>query len=181
MFQGLSQTLRWEDRQVFSRVGWAMTLLVVLQLAVQVLGLRLAAALAPGLLEAAWFDWVLSAAGSYLVAFPAAYLTLRALPAVRAEKETPWTPGGLLQGWFMALALIYSANLATMGLVRLIDGLRDTPMANPVETMLDQPVWFNLLLGCVLAPLAEELLFRKALLDRLKPCLLYTSDAADEL
>ena len=97
MFQGLSQTLRWEDRQVFSRVGWAMTLLVVLQLAVQVLGLRLAAALAPGLLEAAWFDWVLSAAGSYLVAFPAAYLTLRALPAVRAEKETPWTPGGLLQ------------------------------------------------------------------------------------
>ena len=169
MFQGLSQTLRWEDRQVFSRVGWAMTLLVVLQLAVQVLGLRLAAALAPGLLEAAWFDWVLSAAGSYLVAFPAAYLTLRALPAVRAEKETPWTPGGLLQGWFMALALIYSANLATMGLVRLIDGLRDTPMANPVETMLDQPVWFNLLLGCVLAPLAEELLFRKALLDRLKP------------
>ena len=36
MFQGLSQTLRWEDRQVFSRVGWAMTLLVVLQLAVQV-------------------------------------------------------------------------------------------------------------------------------------------------
>ena len=169
MLQGLSQTLRWEDRQVFSRVGWAMTLLVVLQLAVQVLGLRLAAALAPGLLEAAWFDWVLSAAGSYLVAFPAAYLTLRALPTVRAEKETPWTPGGLLQGWFMALALIYSANLATMGLVRLIDGLRDTPMANPVETMLDQPVWFNLLLGCVLAPLAEELLFRKALLDRLKP------------
>ena len=112
---------------------------------------------------------MLSAAGSYLVAFPAAYLTLRALPTVRAEKETPWTPGGLLQGWFMALALIYSANLATMGLVRLIDGLRDTPMANPVETMLDQPVWFNLLLGCVLAPLAEELLFRKALLDRLKP------------
>lgn len=47
MLQGLSQTLRWEDRQVFSRVGWAMTLLVVLQLAVQVLGLRLAAALAP--------------------------------------------------------------------------------------------------------------------------------------
>ena len=29
MFQGLSQTLRWEDRQVFSRVGWAMTLLVL--------------------------------------------------------------------------------------------------------------------------------------------------------
>ncbi len=169
MFQGLSQTLRWEDRQVFSRVGWAMTLLVVLQLAVQVLGLRLAAALAPGLLEAAWFDWVLSAAGSYLVAFPAAYRTLRVLPAVRAGRESPWTPGGLLQGWFMALALIYSANLVTMGLVRLINDLRDTPLSNPVEALLDQPVLFNLLLGCVLAPLAEELLFRKALLDRLKP------------
>lgn len=92
MLQGLSQTLRWEDRQVFSRVGWAMTLLVVLQLAVQVLGLRLAAALAPGLLEAAWFDWVLSAAGSYLVAFPAAYLTCGLCPPSGPRRRLPGRP-----------------------------------------------------------------------------------------
>ncbi|MEI3005922.1 MAG: hypothetical protein V8T87_15120 [Victivallales bacterium] len=36
---------------------------------------------------------------------------------------------------------------------------RGAPIFNPVEQMADQPVVLNLLLGCVLAPAAEELLF----------------------
>lgn len=169
MFESLSQTLRWADRQVFSRVGWAMTMLLVLQVAVQMAGLQLAASLAPALLETAWFEWVLSLVSSYLVAFPVAALVLHTLPAVRAEEETPLTGGRFAEHWFISLALIYTANLLTLSLVQLIDSTREVPMANPVESMMDQSILFNVLLGCVLAPLAEEIFFRKVLLDRLKP------------
>ena len=106
---------------------------------------------------------------SYLVAFPVAILVLHTLPAVRAEKETPLTGGGFAEHWFISLALIYTANLLTLSLVEMINGMREVPMVNPVESMLDQSILLNVLLGCVLAPLAEEIFFRKVLLDRLKP------------
>ena len=42
-------------------------------------------------------------------------------------------------------------------------------MENPVDNMADYPLVLNLLLGCVIAPVCEEYLFRGLLLNRLRP------------
>lgn len=46
---------------------------------------------------------------------------------------------------------------------------RGAPVSNPVESIQNYPAALNLLLGCVIAPAAEELMFRRLLLDRLRP------------
>lgn len=68
-----------------------------------------------------------------------------------------------------ALGLVYLSNLLTLFLTQLLGTLRGQAVTNPVDSLAGYPIALNLLLGCVIAPLSEEYLFRRLLLDRLRP------------
>src|SRR5699024_2978381 len=46
---------------------------------------------------------------------------------------------------------------------------RGQAVTNPVDSLAGYPTVLNLLLGCVIAPVSEEYLFRYLLLNRLRP------------
>lgn len=170
----LLQLLRGEDarryRRAFSRVGWAMAALLLLPLGVQSLLQIAALFLAPALLEQPLFLYGASALASYGVGFPAALLILRSLPAQPVEGGRPLSPLRAAGVWALALGWCYLANLATLALMDALSSSRGAPISNPVaDTLESQPMLFNLLLVCVLAPLAEELCFRRAVINRLRP------------
>ena len=72
-------------RRAFSRVGWALTLMLVLNLAGQLLLQFLVSLLAPGLLSQVDVLYLISGFSSYCIAAPAALLVLRTLPAPPRE------------------------------------------------------------------------------------------------
>ena len=114
-------------------------------------------------------SFVIAALASYGAAFPAALLILRTLPGEGPGKLRDLSGQTLGVLWLVSLGWLYMANLVTLTLVGALETARGAPIFNPVEQMADQPVVLNLLLGCVLAPAAEELLFRRTLMDRLRP------------
>ena len=78
-------------------------------------------------------------------------------------------PGRFFRSYLAGLGLMYLVNLATLALMGLVGLLRGQTVENPVDNMADYPLVLNLLLGCVIAPVCEEYLFRGLLLNRLRP------------
>ena len=156
-------------REGFSRLGWALTAQMAVMLAAQTLLLLLARFLAPGLAERGAFLWLVSALSAYGAGVPAFCLALRGTEAPPPRPGRPLGPGGFLRTYAAALGLMYAVNLGTLLLMGLIGLLRGQAVENPVDHMADYPAVLNLLLGCAIAPACEELLFRRLLLDRLRP------------
>ena len=145
-----------EARQPFSRLGWALFAQMAVMLAAQWGVLLLARAARPGLLGEPVFLWAASVLGAYGLGIPAACLVLRGTAAPPAPARRP-------------LGLAYLANGATLLLTGLLGRLRGAAVVNPVESIGLYPLPLQLLLAGLIAPAAEELLFRRLLLRRLRP------------
>lgn len=155
--------------QYFSRLGWALFAQMFAMLAVQVAVSALVGLLAPELLYDPIFQWTLSVVSAYGVGFPVFCLVIRGVSAPPAETGRPLGPARFFQVYLIVLALMYLTNMATLAVTTLIGLLRGESVVNPVEQMESYPVILTTLLGCVIAPITEEVMFRGLLLNRLRP------------
>ena len=155
------------SRKNFSRLGWGLTALLLVPVAIQLLLLLVMGVMGPALLGDLWFSMALSTGSLYLVGYPLAWFLLRRLPEAEVE-EGPMPSGMLLRMLFIALAVLYLTNYVTVILTNVIGNLRGSPVVNPLESMSDYPLSYNLLVTCILAPVAEEGLFRGVVLRRLR-------------
>ena len=156
-------------RERFSRLGWALTAQMAAMLAVQTALLLAAQALAPVLVRSGVFLWLVSVLSAYGAGVPAAWLVLRGTGEAPPQPGAPLGPGRFFRSYLAGLGLMYLVNLATLALMGLVGLLRGQTVENPVDNMADYPLVLNLLLGCVIAPVCEEYLFRGLLLNRLRP------------
>ena len=155
--------------QYFSRLGWALFAQMISMIAVQVVAGGAAGLLAPQLLSHPIFLWTVSTVSAYGVGFPAFCLVIRGVPAPPADRGRLLGPVRFVQVYLIALALLYLTNLITLALTNLVGLLRGQPVENPVDQLAGYPVILTTLLGCVIAPIAEEIMFRGLLLNRLRP------------
>ena len=156
-------------RERFSRLGWALAAQMAAMLAVQTALLLAAQALAPALVRSGVFLWLVSVLSAYGAGVPAAWLELRGTEEAPPQPGAPLGPGRFFRSYLAGLGLMYLVNLATLALMGLVGLLRGQTVENPVDNMADYPLVLNLLLGCVIAPVCEEYLFRGLLLNRLRP------------
>ena len=156
-----------EARQPFSRLGWALFAQMAVMLAAQWGVLLLARAARPGLLGEPVFLWAASVLGAYGLGIPAACLVLRGTAAPPAPARRPLGPVRFAALWAGSVGLAYLANGATLLLTGLLGRLRGAAVVNPVESIGLYPLPLQLLLAGLIAPAAEELLFRRLLLRRL--------------
>ena len=156
-------------RERFSRLGWALVAQMAAMLAVQTALLLAAQALAPALVRSGVFLWLVSVLSAYGAGVTAAWLVLRGTEEAPPQPGAPLGPGRFFRSYLAGLGLMYLVNLATLALMGLVGLLRGQTVENPVDNMADYPLVLNLLLGCVIAPVCEEYLFRGLLLNRLRP------------
>lgn len=156
-------------RERFSRLGWALVAQMAAMLAVQTALLLAAQALAPALVRSGVFLWLVSVLSAYGAGVPAAWLVLRGTEEAPPQPGAPLGLGRFFRSYLAGLGLMYLVNLATLALMGLVGLLRGQTVENPVDNMADYPLVLNLLLGCVIAPVCEEYLFRGLLLNRLRP------------
>lgn len=88
-------------------------------------------------------------------------LMLRKFPLPRIAKQRP-EPRQIGSGLAVALGVLYAASYLT-GL--LLSGTDTVDYAN--DAVAQEPLFFALLCSVILAPICEELIFRRLLLDRL--------------
>ncbi|MGI5977966.1 MAG: CPBP family intramembrane glutamic endopeptidase [Oscillospiraceae bacterium] len=163
-----SESLGAQAKKTFSGVGWAFTVMLAASNGLQILLYTLGNRRFPELFSSEWTTWLLSIVPLYCVALPLGWLILRRLPAVRpAENSLPISR--LAELLVMAFAIMYIGNLIGVALNVGIASAKGTAYENPVyELLRDSNIWANLVCVAILAPVLEELVFRKLLCDRVR-------------
>lgn len=148
-------------RKSFSRLGWALFLLASVTVLLQgVLGYLVSANVI--VVEQPWLQWALTFAPLYLVAVPLALLVMSKAPRDECEEQAM---GG--ENFFifliMCFPLMYGGNIIGTLLSSLLSGGQAT---NPLMGIAYDNSIVKALVTVVLAPLVEEYVFRKQLIDR---------------
>lgn len=157
-------------RKLFSRVGFSFFVLMGLAPIVQSLAYAVFAAIAPQAVDKSWFLWVLSYVPLYGIAVPVFFWFLKLLlpqngPApVRNDLNIFQT----LQYLVLSFGGMYLFNMLTGLFIMLFEYLSGGSVINPVlEMQQSSGIIWNLLFGCLVAPIGEELIFRKVLYHKI--------------
>ncbi len=155
----------------YGRLGFALfcylALTVLLQLAAQLLVLRWA----PALTDRGWYSIAVAMLPMYLIAYPIFLLLLPPRPPRELfPRREGLTFRELTVFFFMCLGILYPGNALGMGTDLLLGRLLRTPASgNPLEALsVETDLWAYILGAILLAPILEELTFRKLLLDRMR-------------
>lgn len=154
------------QRKFFSNTGMAFFLLAAVTMGLQVLlGIVIKRAV-PQILNISIIYWIVSLGPLYLVGMPICVKVLKRLPAMHLYEST------MKAGkWFIHLCIcmfvMYAGNLIGQGVSGLISRLTNLDLSMALQdVMLNESGWTVFLFSVILAPILEELIFRKALIDR---------------
>ena len=156
------------EKPPFSRVGWTLFAILGITTGLQIVVAALVTVFAPELYSASWFTWVLSFAPLYLIAIPLGYIIIRPLPKLITPQQK-MSFGKLIGFLAMSYAVMYIGNIVGTMLNAGISALKGEELLNPLEELLTgSNLYFELAFVGLLAPIIEELVFRKMLLDRIR-------------
>ncbi len=167
-----------ETRRHFSKIGLAYLVLTAALMGAAYALQYAVSILYPALYGEWWFRWVVSLVPLYGVGLPFLWLVLRRIPVsphnsdytngYRVTTEKPrFGPGQWVILLIIAFGCMTAGSLAGNIIMQIMSAVMDYDYAFALSGMVDAtPAWFTFLCTCICAPLGEELLFRKLLVDR---------------
>jgi len=158
-----------EEKRTFSRVGAAFALLVFVTVAAQYAMLVILKALGVSLRElSGTAQIVLSVLPMYAVAVPVSVAFLKKTPGRYQPADHSWKPGWLIGCFMICVTVMYLGNIIGQVLMLIFRAVADKPMDNALtDLVMNSNLLVNFLTVAVAAPIIEEFLFRKLLIDRI--------------
>ncbi len=152
-------------RRVYTRAGFTILLSLVITMVLQfVLALFLSQ-----YLQDSWSLLSVTLLPQYLVAMPLAALLVWKMPTAHIAKKT-LTVGQFAIITIVCIAILYAGNLIGALFNLIVQAITQSEVPQPLTSLVTgTSVWSILVFMVVLAPIAEELFFRKLLLPRLLP------------
>lgn len=146
-----------------SVIGFAFTVLIAVALAAQLAFVLIPQRLGLDFLtQKSWWTWVCASAPMYLFAFPACCLMLHILPGKTPERKE-LTAKQFLTLIPICFCLMYAGNLVGTLLSWVLSG---GEAVNAIESYAMDQSPLKILVMVILAPLLEEMICRKLLVDR---------------
>lgn len=151
----------------FSRMGWLYMAAVVLIHSLQAVTGVILRAVRPEWIYDININLFFSVAPMYLIAFPLLGMMLKKdVPAERIEKRR-MSPGQYVLSAIICIGLAYTANIAGLIMTTVIGMLTGNPVENAIVGVVSSASPWTVLFYTVLcAPVMEELVFRKLIVDR---------------
>lgn len=152
-----------------SRIGLALFLYLIIVTLVQAMIVTVCSNFFQAFYQSEVYVWLVQCVPSYVIGFPFFCLMLIGLPKKCPERRrmggTNWI--GFLAVSFM---LMLAGQIIAAVMMQLMESLRGDEITNLISEYIDNssPL-MNLVVTALLAPVIEELMFRKLLIDRLLP------------
>ncbi len=171
--QGLRQTEEEHERQElkaarshFSKLGGMFILGTIVIVAVQTLVSYLAFFLRPEWLMDGDISMILSMAPMYLIGMPVLVLLVRTVPADKVERH-PIRAGKFIVAAIMCMGALYLGNIIGVIFTTIIGMLKGGIVQNHLANITQScSLWTILIATVVCAPIVEEYVFRKLIVDR---------------
>ncbi len=153
-------------RKHFSKLGGGFLLGSIVIFAVQMLAMWIAGALAPDLMSDMNIYLLVSMLPMYLIGIPVLAMLVWKLPSQAPERRT-MKPGQFAVSVIMAFSLMYMANIIGTILTTVIGFFKDDAVQNNIANLVTEiSPWMSFLIMVVCAPVVEEFVFRKLIVDR---------------
>ncbi len=156
-------------KSYFTRLGLACLLLVVVNIGMQY---ALLYALSNTPFYNHWsFNWFLSLVPLYCFALPVFWFVLPKPTATNKERRA-YGAGRFVIVCIISLSAMMIFNIVGSSFVNIINNLSGGKLGNTdaLSTIVNSsPTWATVVFACIAAPIMEELIFRKLLIDRVKP------------
>ena len=125
-------------------------------------------AIAPEIAVTNWYSWAIAAVPMYLIAMPLSiflFLMGRPTPPDKARVSLPVMLGLVA----ICFTLTYFGSVLGVAVNAIIGAITGKMPINTLDQMATTaPLWTNLLFVGILAPVMEEIFFRKLVIDRLR-------------
>lgn len=152
-------------RKTFSRIGLALCAILVITLVLQLLLVTVPAQLwgkDNWLATSSWGTWIISFAPMYLVAIPVCLLIMQKLPA-QTPQDNKLSAKNLLVFLPICFCVVYGGNIIGTLLSYILSGGQ---AQNAVVDLAMDTNPLKVLVMVILAPLLEEYVCRKQIIDR---------------
>ena len=155
-----------DAKKHFSKLGLMFLIGTLLIYAVQYGASAIAKAINPELLNSTSYALLITMIPMYAIAMPILALLIRTVPATQPVKKK-MSVGQWLIAFLMSYGAMYLSNMIGLFLTQMIGILKGSPVTNSLlEVVTSSNIWVNLFIMVLCAPVAEELIFRKLLIDR---------------
>ncbi|MBQ7095923.1 MAG: CPBP family intramembrane metalloprotease [Clostridia bacterium] len=161
--------VRRRERKNFSRIFISLCLYILLATFLQNALTYGAATFFPAFYKSEAFLWVSYIVPSYLIAMPLIWLMLSAVPKKVPEKKR-LSPREAILFFSISYAFVYMGQLISNYLSKVLKLVKGNEIHEPLQQYMENfsPLMI-LVVMVILAPIFEELLFRKLIIDRLLP------------
>ena len=151
----------------FSRLGLGVFMILLVNFAVQVLLVSVLEAVYPGWMENSWGMWLVNSMPLYLAAIPVGLLFMKKVPAKPLEKK-PMKLGNWIVAAIICIFAMNTGNILGTAITTLLQLIPGVGAENPVISfMTGSSVLPRVVFVVILAPVLEEFVFRKVLIDRM--------------
>ncbi|MEE3356959.1 MAG: putative ABC exporter domain-containing protein [Lachnospiraceae bacterium] len=161
-----------QAKKDFTWIGCGAIVMILGTILAQIGVSLLADHICPEVLNTSYGTWLLTFLPEYLIAFPiGVFLICRVKNrGLSKAKEAPLGYGNTLKAIPALAFMLLSGSLVGGGLNLLFRKLLGKGGGNPVVSLIaDDSILLRVIFMAVLAPIIEEFIFRKVLIDRLRP------------
>lgn len=155
-----------EHKKFFSKIGFNYLLLALIPIVFQIIIVNILALCHINILNDLNVRTIIGALTNYALILPVFILLMRKIESTRLDKEN-LSIKQILIYICIAMTLMWIGNIIGSIITSIIGFSMTNEITNPVEEMIrNSSIYINLIVISILAPIFEEIFFRKLLIDR---------------
>lgn len=155
-----------KEKKVFSRIGFGLALFSLVSLAISLMIQLVVLFAAPSFAETTLFLNLLTPISLYLFALPVLMLVIGGLEA-KAPKKKKMSVGQWLLILLISFGLMYIGSYVGNYVMAVMSDIVGYDYNNMLESVIDDNnLWLTAIFTVIVAPIGEEFVFRKLLIDR---------------
>lgn len=156
-------------KKLLSKAGIALAIFAAVVLGVQSIIEALVGYYQPNLIDTDWYVWAVTAISLVIIGFPIYYLLMKRVPDSPKGPVVKLKLSSFIKIFFICVASMYITNFFSTILTYLIAIIKGEELVNPAaQAILNGNFFITLVYAAVVAPIIEEMIFRKILLDKVR-------------
>lgn len=164
---GITNDTLKQTKRHFSKLGLMFFFGTLIIFFVQSIAMIIANVINPSLLENTTATTLITMLPMYLIAMPLMILLIRTVPASKKIEKKKMTVGQWILCFLICYGAVYITNYIGVFLTSIIGALKGSPVTNTITTIVsDSTLWSNFIIMVIFAPITEEIIFRKLLIER---------------
>lgn len=153
-------------KKFFSKIGFNYLIYLISTLLFQIILINILGTLNSDLANNFNMITILSAISNYILPFPILLFLMKKLESENLEKHSLNIKTFIIY-LCITFTLMWIGNVIGLAITYLIGNSIQVEVSNPIQELINTTdIWLNLVLISIIAPIFEEIFFRKLLIDR---------------